>query len=94
VTPSYSTSTPVSTKSQTTPTTTSISDPPFGEGSSATPSNLRQPESESSKSNTAAIAGGVGGGVGGLLVLGGCLYAFRMRRKKKDRKDQLPEVQN
>lgn len=44
------------------------------------------------KSKTTAIAGGVGGGVGGAALIAAVIVGVLVRRKKRERKEQVPEV--
>nr|OQO26106.1 hypothetical protein B0A51_04500 [Rachicladosporium sp. CCFEE 5018] len=87
------------------PTSTMASPSPMSSESnvqvaSSTPTSTREsvpastpaPTSTPAPSNKAAIGGGVGGAIGGAILLGGVTVAFLMRRKRKQRSEQTPEL--
>jgi hypothetical protein len=59
--------------------------------SSIVDTSVMSAERPAGESHTAAIAGGVVGGVGGALAVAG-IIGYLVYRKKKQRKEQVPEI--
>nr|OQO16692.1 hypothetical protein B0A51_16544 [Rachicladosporium sp. CCFEE 5018] len=96
---SLGSSSPASTSTEPIFTTPSASPSPMSSestvqvaSSTPTPASTPTPTSTPAPSNKAAIGGGVGGAIGGAILLGAVTVALLMRRKRKQRQEQTPEL--